>query len=160
MAVTQFTTWDQVARRLSATGIDLRVDHAPSDGFSEANDAASLYVLTFLAPRYPVALLATSNWVASITADICIWYLEQWRNNPVSASVEARKEMWDKMLEMILQNKMSVPDITIGADRPEIIQQRVAANQYPSMRVVDANSSSYRPSGFTRYPDRTEPRQS
>ena len=159
MAITQFTTWNQVARRLSATGIDLRVDHAPVDGFDEANDAASLYVLTFLAMRYPVALLATSNWVASVTADICIWYLEQWRGNPVNASTEARKEMHDKMLQKIIENKMSVPDITIGADRPEIIQQRVNANDYPSLRTVDANSSNYRPSGFVTYPDRSEPRQ-
>lgn len=155
-----FTTFDQVARRLSATGIDLRVDHSPSDAFDEANNAASLYVLTFLANRYPTAVLQTSGWVASVTADICIWYLEQWRNNAVSASVQARKEMWDEMLQMIMQNKMNVPDVTNGGERPEVIAQRVDNRVYPSLRTVRTGGTSYRPQGYVQYPDRTEPRTS
>ena len=157
MAVTQFTTWDQVARRISATGVDLRIDHAPTEAFDEANDAASLYVLTFLGQRYPVALLVTSNWVASVTTDICIWFLEQWRNNPVSGSVAARKEMWDEMLKAIQQNKMVVPDISNALDRPEVRGQKVALDRYPSIRNTDAGSTDYRPAQGQRFPDRTEP---
>ena len=157
MAVTQFTSWDQVARRISATGVDLRVDHSPTDSFDEANDAASLWVLTYLGQRYQVAQLLTSNWVASVTTDICIWFLEQWRNNPVSGSVAARMEMWKEMLTAIHQNKMVVPDISNALDRPELRGQKVALDRYPSMRNTDNGSTSYRPAQGKRFPDRTEP---
>lgn len=153
---TQFTTWAQVARRLSATGVDLRTDHSPDDAFDEANNAASLYVYGFLGSRYPLALLATSEWVSSVTADICIWYLEQMRLNPVSAVSDNRKEMWDKMLAMIQQNKMNIPDISIGADRPEVRNWHIDHSRYPAQRNVNANNTRYKPN-ITTYPDRTEP---
>lgn len=155
---TQFTTQDQVERRISATGVALRIDHAPSTAFGEANDAASLYVLGFLGGRYPASVLATSEWVASVTTDICIWFLDQWRNNPVGGSIDARKEMWDKQLAMIQQGRMVVPDVANDVDRPEVIGQRVDNRQYPSLRTTNAGSTEYRPGGYPRYTDRTEPR--
>ena len=158
MAVTQFTTQSQVERRLSATGVALRIDHSPSTAFDEANDAASLYVLGFLGGRYPASVLATSDWVASVTADICIWFLDQWRNNPVGGSIDARKEMWDKLLMMIQSGKMVVPDVSNSVDRPEVINQRVDGSQYPALRTTKAGSTDYTPTGYPRYPDRSEPR--
>jgi hypothetical protein len=157
MAVTTFTTWDQVARRLSATAIELRVDHSPDDGFQEANEWASLYVLGFLGGRYSPATLASSNYVASITADICIWYLDTFRNNPVSGTADARKEMWDKILQMIQTNKMNVPDVSNAADRPQVLGQRVDNTRNPQLRTTDAGSTRYRPEGVNLFPDVTEP---
>lgn len=155
---TQFTTREQVERRLSATGVALRIDHAPSTAFDEANNAASLYVLGFLGGRYPASVLDLSEWVASVTADVCIWYLDQFRNNPVGGSIDARKEMWDKQLEMIQQGKMPVPDVPNAVDRPEVIGQRVNPRDYPAVRTTRDGSTDYQPTGYPRYPDRTEPR--
>jgi hypothetical protein len=157
MAVTLFTSWAQVARKLSATGIQLRVDHSPDDAFNDAAESASLYVLGVIGNRYSAAQLAASPWVSLVTADICIWFLDQMRNNPVGGSIDDRKEMWDKQLQMIQQGKANVNDITNSVDRPEILGQRINYNQYPAMRRTDAGSTDYRPQGGRQYPDSTEP---
>lgn len=157
MAVTTFTTYDQVARRLSATGVDLRIDHTPLDGFQEANEQASLYVLFYLGQRWPASVLATSDWVANVTADICIWFLDQFRNNPVSSSADGKKEMWDQLLQMIQHGKATVPDLPNSVDRPEVSNYRIDYSRYPSVRNTRQGSTQYRPSGYPRHPDRTEP---
>jgi hypothetical protein len=156
MAHPVFTTREQVERRLSATGVELRIDHSPTNAFEEAALAASLDVSSALGMRYGVAMLVGSEWVASVTADICIWYLDQWRDNPVGGSIQARWEQRQKEMQDIAEGKKIVPDISMGRNGPEVLKQRIAFDRYPAQRTTRADNTGYRPAG-KRYPDITEP---
>jgi len=154
--VTALTSSTQIAKRLSTTGVNLRTDHDPTGSLAEAITAASNDVAFHLASRYPLASLATSDWVASKTTTIAIWYLCQWRNNAVPKSVQEMYEGVIKELQQVQSGKGNVPGLDSGKILPQVVTQRTAWDRFPKERVVDSSSTG-RGEGIIEYRDYREP---
>lgn len=154
MPVTQLTTTDHIAGRLSWYGIDARIDDAPPDILTEMIDAASLEVLFYLGRRYPVATLATSNMVAHWTAEVATYLLCTRRGNPCPASVRTRYEEVKKILEQIQEGKGMVTDIANPNSAPAVVNHEIRHDMNPPKRRVSRDSE---PATNPSYPTYNNP---
>lgn len=155
MATTPLTTAAQMDIRLSAIGVTLRADHAPSDAVTFAISRGSNDVRFYL-QRYPLAQLASSDWVKDVATEFAAYHLCILRNNPVPKVLLDSLAEYKRMLEAIMSGRVGVPDLSPGKNFPVIVRQRAAPEMYPAVRTLRQGTTG-RAEGYVSRRDPTEP---
>ncbi len=152
---TAYCTATHIAKRISSSGIDLRVDDDTS-AIAAVIEEASIEVNGYLQLLYEVADLAQSEWVRLKTTDIAVYYLCLRRLNSAPKAVEKRYEKAIEDLEKAQSGSVMLPDIPMGKSSvPVISNQRVALD--PFVRVVtEPNRSTGPQEGYIPHNDRND----
>jgi phage gp36-like protein len=157
MAITSLTTADRIAARLSWSGVDARIDHAPPDVLADVILSASADVLSYLGRRYTNAQLAASEIVSTWTADVAVYHICRVRGNPVPASVQRRYDDLLKRLAQMEEGKGIIADVSNAGTAPAVVNHSVNYDVNPSKRRLTGLSEPKTVAGYPSYPDRREP---
>lgn len=138
----QYCSWDDVARRLSATGARLKVDDNIEEAQQDILDEAAEEVNGYLALLYPIAGLANSNRVRYYTRDIAVFLACTRRGNPAPGAVSARYESTIEALKLLMRGSMTLPDVAQSKmNAPVLSNLRVRNFPVPEVKVVQGTST-------------------
>jgi phage gp36-like protein len=155
MAVTQYCSWSDVQKRISAEAADLRLDDDPS-AREDVLDEAAVEVNGYLQLAYEVPSLALSTWVRFRARDIAVYLLCLRRNHPVPNSVQQRYDDAIELLEKVRQGQMRLPDVAEDkASVPVLSNQRVEMIPFPRLKTVTGKSTGS-PEGYSQHTDTTD----
>lgn len=162
MSTPQYTTAKRLNRRVSKLGVDLRTDHEPNEAddgkdangaLGECIDSASSEVAG-LCWRYDPTALTQSDWIATLTTDIAVFYLCELRLDSVPKAVEKAYDRAMEQLTKIQDGKAPIPGIAMGRGAAPVLSNfRIDLARHPGVRV-DRSRSTGSTDGYKR---RTDP---
>lgn len=161
MAATPYCTQTDVEGRLSALGVDLRLDDA-SDG--AAQTALMLYVREYAASRinfyclqkYTVAVLAANDWVRDRAIDIATWILCARRANSIPKSVQMVYDEAIEELKLVAAGQQIPGAPRRKASAPVLSQPRAKLFPIPNT-VIERGRSTGTPENYVPRDDPLEP---
>lgn len=141
-AVTQFCSWDDVAKRFSAVGAKLRVDDNLDDAQQDILDEASVEVLGYLGLNYPLAGLVLSQQVRFYTRDVACYLASIRRGNPCNKSIEDRYNATIETLKLLMRGSMVLADTAMQKyNAPVLSNLRVRSFPVNETKVVQGTST-------------------
>ncbi len=149
MTISAYTTEAKVTKRLSATGVSLRVDDDVTAGADACMDA-SIEVYGYLGNIYSDTSLAQSQWVSKKATDIAAVYYCQRRGNPVPKALRIVFDKAIEDLERAQAGKFVIPDAAQRkANVPVLSNQGVVLRPNPRV-VTQKTASTGNPEGYTQ----------
>lgn len=152
MAIVQYCSWDDVAKRLSVAGARLKVDD-DLDAQQDVLDEAATEVNGYLELIYPIAGLALSARVKYYTRDIACYLACIRRGNPAPKVIEDRYNATIEALKLLMRGSMTLPDVAQSkANAPVLSNLRVRNFPVPQVKVVTGTSTGT-PAGYSQFAD-------
>lgn len=147
-----YTTQTKIERRISSTGVSLRIDDDANSLTSTIEDATT-EVNGYCQLLYTTTALAASEWIAMKTTDIALYFLCMRRANPVPHSVQVRYDKAIADLEKVHSGVWLVPDApTRQAAVPTLSNQRVRLQPIPRT-VTEMGRSTGTQEGYKPFND-------
>lgn len=154
MATTAYCTSDDIANRLSSTGVTLRTDDTPPDTLGDVITDASTQVDEHCRLLYTPANLAVSDWVNQRATDIAAVLLCERRGNPVPGSLMRKYERALERLEQVRLGTLQIPDVPARlVAAPVMSNVREQLNPQPHTRVRKSTSTG-QAAGYVQRVDR------
>lgn len=148
-------TRERIERRISSTGIDLRIDD-DQDSLIDVFGDAWVEVQGYCSQRYSDAQLGQSNWTLTRWTDIAVMFLCERRGNTAPDSVARR---YDKAIADLEKIKAGSEPIVDAAQRkagaPTLTNQRVRLFPHPNI-VSKPSTSTGTPSGYVQPIDQAD----
>lgn len=147
-----YTTREKLEKRMSAVGVDDRIDDDLTS-LTEVIADATVEVNGYCLTQYSATQLAASDWIQKKTLDVACFFLCLRRNNPPPQSVQFMYEKAIADLELVRAGSIRIPDAaTRKAAAPTLSNQRV--NLWPHPHVVTIpHSSTGNPEGYDQSTD-------
>ncbi len=153
MATTLYCQQTDVQNRLSADGVNYRIDDVPPSTLGDVLTDASTQIDEHLFFLYDPAQLATSDWVRERCADIAACLLCERRGNPVPPGIQAKYERTMNRLEKIRLGLLAVPNLPIRKEMAPVLSNvRIRLDPFPRTVVERANSTG-NPQGYNQHLD-------
>lgn len=152
----QLTDAAMISARISALGLQLRIDHAPVEAQAAAISLASEEVAQYLVQRFPESQFQNSMWVRNIATTVAIYWLCTLRNNMPNQAVKLLYDTAIDTLKQVQRGQLLPPGLRLPPSRPGIIKTRVRYDQYPN-QVVEQENSTLSNAQFPQLNDPTEP---
>jgi len=150
-----YTTSTKLQKRLSSTGVSLRLDD-DATAVTQVIEEATIEVNGYCQLLYPISELAASDWVCLKCTDIAMWFLCARRNNPVPQVVQDRYDKALADLERVRAGSLQIPDAGMSkAAVPVLSNQRVRLWPFPHV-VTERSQSTGTPEGYTGNDDPVE----
>lgn len=153
MATTAYCTSQNIQDRLSLSGVNLRIDDAPTV-ITAVIKNASTKINFYCFGKYTADVLAANDWVAERCTDIATYILCKRRGNPCPESVKDDYNEAIQLLELIRAGVAQIPDAAQRKGQsPVLSQPRVKLYPVPES-VIERNRSTGTPAN---YPQRNDP---
>lgn len=121
-----------IENRLSASGVDLRIDDVPPDTLGDVIDDASAEVESHCLLKYGADQLAASRWIKHKCADIATYLLCERRGNPAPPGIANKFERAMAQLEKVQEGKLKISDVAQRRTAvPMVSNMRPALRPYP-----------------------------
>lgn len=134
-------TRTRLERRISADGVDLRIDDDLAS-LTNVMQEAWTEVLGYCLNRYSETQLAASEWTLLRWTDLAVMNLCERRNNPAPQSVCRKHEKAIADLERVEAGTKNIADCaTRKAAAPTLSNQRVRLSPIPNLAVTPHNST-------------------
>jgi phage gp36-like protein len=160
MAVTPYCTLDDLSDRLSAEGVNLRLDDVPPTASGNVLRRTANKINQFLLRQYTAANLATSDIVNELAISIGVYYLCTRRGNPAPESVIAAYEEALDDLASIRRGQTDIGDIARRRQSAPVMDNvriRLRPNPHAVVSTSRSTTTGGTPSGYTQHNDLIEP---
>ncbi len=155
MPITTYCTQADVQARLSAVGVQLRLDDNPAD-ITNILESAAMDVNERAQLAYGVDRLATSDWVKFKARDLAVFHLCIRRNNPISKAVQFIYDSAIESLEKVLKGTLQIPDVAAPKEHAPVLSN-MTVRPYPVPHPVAVpGTSTGRPSGYVQHVDEAD----
>ena len=139
-AGTSYCAEGDVSARLSAWGVELRVDDNTTAIFDCIANASSDIDMRLL-PVYDAAAIAASRWVHFACRAIAVYYVCLRRNNPIPPSVQNEYEKTIQELNDMASGTLTLPGAAKATSGIAVSNVRFDNTRYPAMRVERPRST-------------------
>ena len=151
MATQTYCDADDVKEIIGRVAHDFAIDDGEDGLLSTAESAhvtnsierAATLINSYLAQRYVLSDLASSNWCKWVNAEWAAMLLLERRANPAAGALAGNVELYREVLAMVRDNNAMIPDATSSiARRPSVSNYDLDRTRTDTPIVVDTQSST------------------
>jgi phage gp36-like protein len=155
MTLPAFTTITNLQKRMSSTGVSLRIDD-DSSAINNVIADAGVEAFGYVGNMYAAIDLASSAWFEKKVTDIAAYYLCMRRNNKAPISVEKQYDKTIEDLEKAQKGSFRIPDCPMNKSfAPVLSAPRLKVTPFPHIVIEDGRSTG-NPEGYPRASDVTD----